>query len=82
MESPTEEWEAQYEFFNKIITDEVARLRWNDGFEPVECELYKSGRRWIGRTRICHRDFHVIAREGFDPKGKTILKLSIRAIKR
>ena len=73
-------YQAEYEFWNRLITDEVARRRFNNGYEPIECELYRSGKRWIGRTRICHRDFRVSATETFDSSGRAILKLSIRAI--
>jgi hypothetical protein len=77
LSSKNAEWEAEYEFWNKIITGEVARLRWNGGFEPLECDLYRDGREWIGKTRICHRDFRVTATETFDGGGKRILRLAI-----
>ena len=80
--SPAEHWQAEYDFYRKIIEDEVARNRWNQGFEPLDCELYKSGPRWIGRTRLCHRDFRVSAFETFDSGGRAVLKLSVRSIAR
>ena len=76
------DWQAEYDFYRKIIEDEVARLRWNQGFEPLEAELYKSGRRWIGRTRICYRDFRVTATDSFDSRGRAILKVSVHALAR
>lgn len=78
------EWAAQYEFWTKIISDETARLRWNEGFEPLECHLYELHdergrlRKYVGSTRICGRDFEVNAYPSHDSEGKITLKLFIR----
>lgn len=77
-----EHWQAEYEFWNKIITDEVARRRFNDGFEPIDAELIKSGDRLIGKVRICHRDFRVIVYPTISDKGQKIFKLQVRSEKR
>ena len=84
--SPTTDWQAhyaaEYEFFNKIIVDEVARRRLNDGFEPIDAQLYRFKNNWVGTTRICHRDFAITLWPDFDAQGRPILKLKIRATPR
>jgi hypothetical protein len=76
------DWQTEYEFYNKIIVDEVARRRFNDGFEPIDAELYRYKNNWVATTRICHRDFAITAWPDFDATGRPILKLKIRSIKR
>lgn len=77
------EWQAEYEFWTKIISDQTARLRWNEGFEPVDCHLYElkdergRTRKFVGKTRICHRDFEVSAYPDHDPNGQPTLRLKI-----
>jgi len=80
---PTD-WLAQYEFFHKIITDQVERLRFNDGLEPLDVDLYavvkkhRSEPDYLGVTRIGTRAFHALARYCLDQQGKKILRVQIR----
>lgn len=82
------EWQAQYEFWTKIISDETARLRWNEGFEPLECHLYELAdergrtRKYVGTTKICGRDFECRLYPAHDANGRETLKLLIRVATR
>lgn len=86
--SESAEWQAQYEFWTKLISDEVARRRFNEGFEPVDVELYELKnpygeiKKFVGTTRICGRDFECTAYPGHEEAGNATLKLSIRVAKR
>lgn len=77
-------WDAEYQFWTKIISDEVARRRFNEGFEPVDCQLYElknergQTRKFIGSARICGRDFQCSVYPEHDAEGKPTLKLKIR----
>ena len=81
-ETLSEAWAAEYSFFYKIITAEVDRLRFNQGLEPIDCDLYPASRehptRWLGKTRIGHQTLRVLATETTDQQGKAILRLQIR----
>lgn len=82
-----EDWRAEYDFWVRIISDEVARRRFNEGFEPIDIELFEakdSRGRWrlIGKTRICGRDFAATLIETRSQEGQKIFKLSIRALRR
>jgi hypothetical protein len=74
-------WQAEYEFYYKIISGEVERLRFNDGFEPVSIDLYatnaKNGPVFLGVTRIGRKRFRAIVHRSFDAAGKEILKLKL-----
>jgi hypothetical protein len=82
-----QDWDAEYQFWNKVISEEVERLRWNQGLEPCSVYLYpnleKLGKRdrsqpdYIGLTRIGRREFQAIARITFDSEGRTVLKVDI-----
>jgi hypothetical protein len=80
-ESPEAHWLAEYNFWHKIITEEVERLRFNDGFEPLSVDLYpietKTGPAFIGKTQIGHARFRAAANWSFDSNGKKILRLHI-----
>jgi hypothetical protein len=83
--SPALDWNAEYNFYRKIILDEVERLRWNDGLEPIDVDLYEvkktrlSDPDLIGTCRLGHQNFVAIAFKTFDSKGKKILRLQLRA---
>lgn len=79
------EWLEQYEFWHKIISEEVERLRFNDGLEPIDVDLYaaqskkhRSDPDYLGLTRIGRRKFHAVAFHYFDAEGKKILRVQIR----
>lgn len=82
------QWQAEYDFWTKIISDEVARRRFNEGFEPVDCQLYglkdAQGRirEFVGTVRICHRDFECTAYPSRDAGDRETLKLRIRVAPR
>ena len=71
-------WQGEYEFFRKIITDEVDRLRFNDGYEPVDVDLYPAGQKFTGATKIRRTQFRAIAFWCVDSHGKKILRVQIR----
>jgi len=86
--SPTQDatveahWQAEYEFWHQLITEEVDRLRWNDGLEPLEVDLYCTGKNqhpaFFGKCRIGKRSFRAIAHWTIDSEGKKILRVHIR----
>jgi hypothetical protein len=80
-ETPQAHWLAEYNFWHKIITEEVERLRFNAGYEPISVDLYptnlKPGPAFIGKTRVGHVHFRVSANWGFDSNGQKILRLHI-----
>jgi len=63
---PDTHWQAEYEFWHKIITEEVDRLRFNGGYEPLQVLLYPRQNilypDFIGETLIGHKRFRVTAR--------------------
>ena len=83
MPAPTLEpdWNNEYNFWRKIITDEVERLRFNGGYEPIRVDLYpleeKNAPAFVGETQIGHVRFNVTAQWTSDPNGKKILTVSI-----
>jgi hypothetical protein len=72
------DWNAEYEFFHKIILDEVDRLRFNNGFEPLSLELYETDHGYIGTGYLGRRTVRAFGWFCFDSAGKKMLKLSIR----
>lgn len=85
MESdPQDQWQAEYEFWTKIIGDEVARRRLNEGFEPIDIDLYELTQAkekrsvYYGKTLICGRNFCATIRQARDINGQKYWKLSIR----
>jgi hypothetical protein len=76
------EWEAQYGFWHRIITEEVERLRFNGGYEPITVDLYpwseKDGPAFLGRTQVGHVMFHASAFWARDKSGRKTLRLTIR----
>jgi hypothetical protein len=77
------DWEAEYEFWQKLIQSEVERLRFNRGYEPLEVELYPTGTRspvlpdYVGRTRIGRQSFRALGFWCFNALGKEVLKVRI-----
>jgi hypothetical protein len=80
METTSTDWNAEYNFWHKIISEEVERLRFNQGFEPFCVELYASaGDRlaYIGKTQIGHAQFNVTGRWAHDCAGKKVLRVEV-----
>lgn len=82
--SAQEHWSAEYDFWYKIISGEVERLRFNDGYEPVEVDLYPTGKQkgvpgpdYIGTTMIGRQKFHAVGQFSPGAGGKKILRVSI-----
>ena len=83
-------WMSQYTFWHKIIIEEVERLRFNEGYEPIEVHLYPvrrnagspyGGVAYLGKTQIGHHQFQAIGTEAFDDNGVRMLTVEIRAKK-
>jgi hypothetical protein len=80
-------WQGEYEFFRKIITDEVDRLRWNKGLEPIEVDLYPvtvAGRNdpmFAGSLRVGRNQFAAIGTWVKDKAGAKVLKVRINVKK-
>ena len=80
-------WQGEYQFFRKVILDEVERLRWNDGLEPIEVDLYpvtvagKSDPMFAGSMRIGSNHFAAIGTWVRDKEGTKILKVRINVKK-
>jgi hypothetical protein len=79
-----EHWDAEFQFWHKLITNEVERLRFNEGLEPVEVDLYPvpktlSGFQpdFIGKTKIGRRTFRAIGKLSVDKEGKNVLRVQI-----
>jgi hypothetical protein len=72
------DWNAEYEFFHKIILDEVDRLRFNNGFEPLSLELYETEQGYIGVGKLGRRTVRASGFFCFDGQGRKILKLFIK----
>jgi len=73
------EWADQYNFWHKILTEEVERLRFNQGLEPIDVDLYPTAKSFIGQTRIGHQCFRAKAFWCSDSHGTHVLRLQIRA---
>jgi len=77
------DWDAEYNFWHKIISEEVERLRWNQGFEPLLVELYpissigRGGLAYIGKTQIGRTHFNVTGRWARDQAGKKVLRVEV-----
>ena len=74
-------WQAEYEFYHRIIAEEVDRLRFNQGYESFEVDLYathaKNRPAFLGITRIGRKTFRCIAHWAFDGAGKQVLKVKV-----
>jgi len=74
-------WDAEYEFYHKLIAEEVDRLRFNEGYEFFEVDLYAThsakNPHFLGVTRIGRKRFRCSAHWSFDSAGKQILKLKV-----
>lgn len=76
-------FDQEYEFWTKIISDEVARSRFNEGFEPIDASLYQfdgphDRNEYFGIVRICGRDFNINAWPSHDANDQPVLHLRIR----
>jgi hypothetical protein len=74
-------WLAEYNFWYKIITEEVERLRFNGGYEPISIDLYpstyKAAPDFQGKTQVGHVRFNAVADWTTDPNGVKILRVRI-----
>jgi hypothetical protein len=82
METTETDWRAEYNFWHRIIAEEVERLRFNDGFEPVRVDLYPLSSpterlAYIGKTQIGRTVFNATGRWAFDSDGKKVLRLEV-----
>lgn len=75
---------AEYEFWTRIITEEVERLRFNQGFEPLKFNLYPNlGKQkrlepdFTGIAQIGRRKFRVVARKTFDADGGAVIQVEV-----
>jgi hypothetical protein len=75
------DWNNEYNFWHKIISEEVERLRFNEGYEPIQVDLYqatkKGGPAFMGKTQIGHAHFRVEGKWQYDSKGNHILRVTI-----
>jgi hypothetical protein len=78
---PNAEWEAQYQFWHRIIGEEVERMRFNGGYESITVDLYpwsdKGGPAFLGRTHVGHVMFHATASWARDKSGRKTLRLTL-----
>jgi hypothetical protein len=76
-------WDSEFNFWHKIVAEEVARLRFNQGFEPVSINLYPcptgSGAPldFIGKTQIGRAHFNATGRWARDSAGKKVLRVEL-----
>ena len=86
MSDPQTDWQAEYEFYRKIIADEVDRLRFNAGYEPIEVDLYQVSAtsakyakiKFVGTCRIGRQRFRAVAFPAGDHDGNEVLRVQIR----
>jgi hypothetical protein len=75
------DWNNEFNFWHKIISEEVERLRFNDGYEPIRIDLYDTGQThgwaFVGKTRVGHVAFRAIGYWTYDSAGRKILRLAI-----
>jgi hypothetical protein len=79
-QAEAEHWDAEYNFWHKIITEEVERLRFNGGYEPVRIDLYPTREgsiAFLGQTQIGHLKFEAVARWASDATGQKVLRLTM-----
>jgi hypothetical protein len=80
-QAEAEHWDAEYNFWHKIITEEVERLRFNGGYEPISIDLYPSQQKaapdFQGKTQVGHVRFNVTADWARDSNGVKILRVRI-----
>ncbi len=78
---PERHWQAEYDFWYRLISGEVERLRFNEGFEPIEADLYptkgNSKISFAGVLRIGRRSFRAVAFNSLDSNGNKVLRLVI-----
>jgi hypothetical protein len=76
-----EHWDAEYQFWHKIISEEVERMRFNGGYEPISVDLYpatkKFGPAFMGKTIVGHVHFRVEGKWHYDRDGNQILCVTI-----
>lgn len=72
------DWNAEYQFWHKIISEEVERLRFNEGYEPIRANLYETrAGLFMGKTQVGHVKFTVTGVWDYDKDGRKILKIEI-----
>jgi hypothetical protein len=75
------DWNSEYNFWHKIISEEVERLRFNGGYEPVDVDLYETGetRGWAftGKTQVGHVAFRATGTWSWDTQGRKVLSVRI-----
>jgi hypothetical protein len=57
------------------LREEVARLRHNQGLEPIEFDLYLTEKEAFGEARIGRRKFSVHGFQSWDYEGKRVLHI-------
>jgi hypothetical protein len=73
---------ADHQFWRDLITDEVERLRFNQGLEPIRALLYEikgssKGPHFMGLTRIGHSTFNITGTWTTDSLGKECLRVVV-----
>lgn len=81
MDTAETNWQAQYEFWHKILTEEVERRRFNEGYEPIDITMYfdTQTNQWMGKFRLGTKTFHALAWMSRDKLSKRIQRVQIRA---
>jgi hypothetical protein len=75
--------EYQLDFWEKLIAGEVERLRFNDGLEPLDVDLYpirkpgKNTPHFCGETLVGRRKFRALAFKLRDKDGNSVLRVQI-----
>jgi hypothetical protein len=75
------DWNNEYNFWHAIISEEVERLRFNEGFEPIRVDLYPLETQHdpilVGKTQIGHTKFKARACWTYDKEGKKLLRVEV-----
>jgi hypothetical protein len=74
-------WDSEFAFWHKIISGDIERLRFNQGFEPITIELYPTGSgaspAYLGKTQVGRSHFNVTGRWAQDSAGRKVLRVEV-----
>ena len=77
-------WQAQYEFYHRIISEEVDHLRVQSGLETLRVTLYPVQKKkrfsdpdFIGKALLLGRTYYATVHNSFDDANRRIIKFKL-----
>jgi len=77
-------WQAEYEFYHRIIAEEVDHLRVQTGLESLSVTLYPVQKKkkfsdpdFVGKTLLLGRTWYATLRYSFDEQDHSIIKFKL-----